>query len=128
MPIIPCCVCLRTCCRHCVDVLLAAVRELAGPDEPKLFSSAVLVANTLKVIQTLEQIGEQLQVRKGEGSVGSCVTFMGQLSSVYVGATTKHPAQPSSVNRMPTMCHMGVAVLASWAVRLCCKGNMQRNC
>lgn len=44
------------------DVLLAAVRELAGPD-PKLFPSAALVVNTLKVIQTLEQIGEQLQVR-----------------------------------------------------------------
>jgi hypothetical protein len=46
----------------CADVLLAAVRELAGPD-PKLFPSAALVVNTLKVIQTLEQIGEQLQVR-----------------------------------------------------------------
>lgn len=44
-------------------MLLAAVRELAGPD-PKLFPSAALVVNTLKVIQTLEQIGQQLQVRR----------------------------------------------------------------
>lgn len=50
------------CCCCLSDVLLAAVRELAGPDQPKLFSSAALVVNTLKVIQTLEQIGEQLQV------------------------------------------------------------------
>jgi hypothetical protein len=44
-------------------VLLAAVRELAGPDQQQgLFPGASLVVNTLKVIQTLEQIGEQLQV------------------------------------------------------------------
>lgn len=51
------------------DVLLAAVRELAGPDQPKLFSSAALVVNTLKVIQTLEQIGEQLQDLGSDGSL-----------------------------------------------------------
>lgn len=50
------------------DVLLAAVRELAGPD-PKLFPSAALVVNTLTVIQTLEQIGQQLQELGSDGSL-----------------------------------------------------------
>ena len=61
----------------CADVLLAAVRELAGPDQPKLFPSAVLVANTLKVIQTLEQIGEQLQVREGHTGPGRDIDIGG---------------------------------------------------
>jgi conjugal transfer/entry exclusion protein len=45
-------------------VLLEAVRQLAGPASGlSVVDSATLVVNTLKVIQTLEKIGEQLQVR-----------------------------------------------------------------
>jgi conjugal transfer/entry exclusion protein len=52
-------------------VLLEAVRQLAGPASGlSVVDSATLVVNTLKVIQTLEKIGEQLQVgMKGCGRV-----------------------------------------------------------
>lgn len=44
-------------------VLLEAVRQLAGPASGlSVVDSASLVVNTLKIIQTLEKIGEQLQV------------------------------------------------------------------
>ncbi|KAF6261256.1 hypothetical protein COO60DRAFT_1503069 [Scenedesmus sp. NREL 46B-D3] len=51
-------------------VLLEAVRQLAGPASGlSVVDSAALVVNTLKVIQTLEKIGEQLQdITAGTGS------------------------------------------------------------
>jgi hypothetical protein len=82
------------------DVLLAAVRELAGPD-PKLFPSAALVVNTLKVIQTLEQIGEQLQV-----GVAHCRHSV-QGACLHVVCTLTMPSTPVSCPSAASMTGTG---------------------
>lgn len=59
-------------------VLLEAVRQLAGPASGLLVvDSATLVVNTLKVIQTLEKIGEQLQdIASGGTSLANLSAYL----------------------------------------------------
>ncbi|WIA13244.1 hypothetical protein OEZ85_006834 [Tetradesmus obliquus] len=59
-------------------VLLEAVRQLAGPASGlSVVDSATLVVNTLKVIQTLEKIGEQLQdITAGASSLANLSAYL----------------------------------------------------
>lgn len=108
------------------DVLLAAVRELAGP-EPGLFPSASLVVNTLKVIQTLEQIGERLQVRVSSVClcVFVCCVLWGCHGVRFFSAATVDTPSNSSAN---TFTCVAPAPTPAAAASCRCWGRMQAVC
>ncbi|KAF8058031.1 prxl2a [Scenedesmus sp. PABB004] len=63
------------------SVLLEAVRQLAGPGSGlSVVDSATLVANTLKVIQTLETIGSQLKDIAPAGATSSLANLSAYLT------------------------------------------------
>lgn len=89
-------------------VLLEAVRQLAGPVTGlSVVDSASLVVNSLKIIQTLEKIREQLQARQKEPSA-QCF-FLGflrcaALHATCCGRTCQPPRTRTSADALPTGC------------------------